>query len=439
VIESLHLKRFKNFQDATLTLGPLTILIGANASGKSNIRDAFLFLHGIGRGYNLAEILGEKYIGGERAWSGIRGGLREVAYLGSDSFELGFHSALSSKASPARPYREYRIEVSVGIEGAKPPRIISESLWGLGSIVRRESADTFEVGFKTLSKLYKNSIFVSLYPSKLGAKKNPTARPYSYHAPVVFQVAVDDEADSKGGRAFSRMIVQELESFRFLDLSPAQMRVPSLLGLTTLGDRGENLSSVLAAICEDPAQKEVLLAWVRKLTPMDVDDLRFDQDAAGRILLRLVEKDGRSVSALSASDGTLRFLAILAAIFGPEPASFYFIEELENGIHPTRLGLLVDLIEHQAKRRNIQIVATSHSPQLLQFLSEESLEHASLVYRLPDHPDGRIKRIVDIPEARRVIREQPVWVLHASSWFEDALDLTEDADAEPVAGNQPSS
>ena len=41
MIKSLHLKRFKNFQDATLTLGPLTILIGANASGKSNIRDAF--------------------------------------------------------------------------------------------------------------------------------------------------------------------------------------------------------------------------------------------------------------------------------------------------------------------------------------------------------------------------------------------------------------
>ena len=83
MIESLHLKRFKNFQDATLKLGPLTVLIGANASGKSNIRDAFLFLHGIGRGYTLAEILGEKYVGGERVWSGIRGGKREVAYLGS--------------------------------------------------------------------------------------------------------------------------------------------------------------------------------------------------------------------------------------------------------------------------------------------------------------------------------------------------------------------
>ena len=88
MIESIHLKRFKNFQDATLKLGPLTILIGANAAGKSNLRDAFLFLHGIGRGYTLAEILGEKYVGGERVWSGTRGGVREVAYLGSDSFEL---------------------------------------------------------------------------------------------------------------------------------------------------------------------------------------------------------------------------------------------------------------------------------------------------------------------------------------------------------------
>ena len=97
-------------------------------------------------------------------------------------------------------------------------------------------------------------------------------------------------------------------------------------------------------------------------TPMDVNDVLLDADPAGRISLRLVEKGGQSSSAVSASDGTLRFLAILAALFGPEPASFYFIEELENGIHPTRLSLLVDLIEHQSKRHGVQIVATSHSP-----------------------------------------------------------------------------
>jgi AAA15 family ATPase/GTPase len=56
MFKSLRLERFKNFKDAELTLGPLTVLIGANASSKSNIRDAFRFLHGIARGYNLTEI-----------------------------------------------------------------------------------------------------------------------------------------------------------------------------------------------------------------------------------------------------------------------------------------------------------------------------------------------------------------------------------------------
>ena len=170
---------------------------------------------------------------------------------------------------------------------------------------------------------------------------------------------------------------------------------------------------------------------------MDVDDLSFTEDAAGRILLYIHESGGQIVSAMSASDGTLRFLAILAALFGPNPASFYFIEELENGIHPTRLSLLVELIENQTRRRGIQVVATTHSPQLLQFLSENSLEDAALVYRLPDQPDARIKRVLEIPNARRVIREQPVSLLHASSWFEDVLYFAEDGKPRTVSKEQP--
>ncbi len=60
MLTKITFKGFKNFKDTSLELGPLTLLVGANASGKSNIRDAFRFLHGIARGYNLAEIMGEK-------------------------------------------------------------------------------------------------------------------------------------------------------------------------------------------------------------------------------------------------------------------------------------------------------------------------------------------------------------------------------------------
>jgi len=398
VIESIHLKRFKNFQDATLKLGPLTILIGANAAGKSNLRDAFLFLHGIGRGYSLAEIFGENYVGGERVWSGTRGGVREVAYLGSDSFELSVELRLPPENRELPPV-EYQIEVSVAGPAAKAPCVVQESLryplrFGINIHAKGQS------GFRTNGQedSRNGNLSVSLFPQRGTKAKNPKA--YPANEPILTQVSQEDETSSREARALSRFVLHELRGFRFLDLSPAQMRIPSQPGQTVLGDQGENLSSVLAAACADASRKEVLLEWVRKLTPMDVDDLLFDQDAAGRILLRLKEKNGRNISALSASDGTLRFIGILAALFGPTPASFYFIEELENGIHPTRLSLLVDLIESQTKRRGIQVVATSHSPQLLQFLSQESLEQASLVYRLPDHPDAEIKHIVDIPNAQ---------------------------------------
>ena len=435
MIESVHLKRFKNFQDATLKLGPLTILIGANAAGKSNLRDAFLFLHGIGRGYTLAEILGEKFAGGERVWRGTRGGIREVAYLGSHSFELIVELRLPKEFGTAAPV-VYQIGVSVTEPAGKAPRIVNESLYYPHHLGRRVHAKG-ETGFRINGSKATGTeeLSISSFPQR-GTKQKSSSN-YPSTMPILFQVSEDVERNRREARVLSRSVLYEFRGFRFLDLSPSQMQIPSHPGQTTLGDQGENLSSVLFAACADASKKQVLLEWVRKLTPMDVDDLRFDEDAAGRLLLRLVEKGGRSVSALSASDGTLRFLAILAALFGPEPASLYFIEEIENGIHPTRLGLLVDLIEHQTKRLGIQIVATSHSPQLLQVLSEESMKNCSLVYRLHDHPDAKIKPILEIPNARRVIEEQPVWVLHASSWFEDVMNLTEDVGPQPTDGNQP--
>jgi len=62
---------------------------------------------------------------------------------------------------------------------------------------------------------------------------------------------------------------------------------------------------------------------------------------------------------------------MIAAMLGTKPARFYFFEELENGIHPTRLYLLLQLIEQKVTGGKIQVVATSHSPQLLGFPERE--------------------------------------------------------------------
>ena len=66
-----------------------TVIVGANASGKSNLRDAFRFLHGIGRGYALGETIGGKYgAGGQPEWAPIRGAAGEIIRFGRPALRL---------------------------------------------------------------------------------------------------------------------------------------------------------------------------------------------------------------------------------------------------------------------------------------------------------------------------------------------------------------
>jgi AAA15 family ATPase/GTPase len=162
---------------------------------------------------------------------------------------------------------------------------------------------------------------------------------------------------------------------------------------------------------------------------MDAVDFEFPSDFTGKILLVLVEANGQKTSAYSASDGTLRFLAIIAALLGSEPAQFYFFEELENGIHPTHLRLLLELIERKVGNSNIQVITTTHSPQLLRLLNPQSREYASLLYRLPDRSDAQIKRIMDIPDIQRILAQGDLAELHESGWLEDIVYFMEDKES----------
>ncbi|MBR8839212.1 MAG: AAA family ATPase [Stigonema ocellatum SAG 48.90 = DSM 106950] len=422
MLNKLRLERFKNFKDAELILGPLTLLVGTNASGKSNIRDAFRFLHGISRSYKLAEIIGEKYVeGGVLQWRGIRGGTREIAFQGEKTFAL--EASFTVKKNFSEQGVTYRIEVDLGTD-SQAPSLIRERL-----TIGGQDESFFEA--QSTSEQGKKNLIVNV----LGSQVTNRPIPFSHQQPIISQLAelatdipINDKSYVSGIsiRGVAKATLQAFSSMRFLDLSPDAMRFPSLPGQTILGDRGENLSSVLQEICSNSALKQALLQWVKELTPMDAMDFEFPADFTGKILLTLIEENGQKTSAFSASDGTLRFLAMIAALLGPEPGQFYFFEELDNGIHPTRLNLLVQLIERKVSDGTIQMVATTHSPQLLRLLSPQSLEYASLTYRLSDRPDAKIKRILDIPEARRVINEQDLARLHESGWLEDAVEFLEE-------------
>jgi predicted ATPase len=373
-------------------------------------------VHGMSRGYTLAEIIGEKYVeGGVLQWKGIRGGTREVAYAGEDSF------ALTTQLREDGVRLTHEIEVAVGSRRSGP-RVAQESLHR-GSRVVYDSHNTDDPPEQEGHPY----IFVRLRRDEINRKHGKRLR-FLDNQPVLSQFPRHREA-RKEYRSDAVAFSDALESMRFLDLSPEAMKAPSIPGQVVLGDRGENLSSVLQAICESEETKRAVAEWIRELTPLDVVDFEFVPDQTGRILLNLIESGGQRTSAYSASDGTLRFLAMIAALMGPDSAKFYFLEEIDNGIHPTRLYLLLQLIEQRAKDGNVQIVTTTHSPQLLGMLSETAREHASLVYRLEGSSEARIRRILDIPEAKQVLEEQNLSRLHESGWLEDAVSFAESAEA----------
>ncbi|WP_218080607.1 AAA family ATPase [Anthocerotibacter panamensis] len=393
MLTRLKLENFKNFENAELALGPLAILVGANAAGKSNIKDALQFLHGVALGYSISDVFGEKYVGGTLQWKGIRGGPHEVGFRGATVFALEVGSIQSYEGIEFQVDYKIEVEASVGLA-----RILSECLLINGEIRQR------------LRGTYTTANFFDEYTFK------------RYINPLTGEVFKDSR--SATWEIFKGMIF-DLQSMRFLDFDPTVMRNPTIPGQIVLGDRGENLSSVLQAICEDLELKRSVISWIQALTPMDAQDLEFPTDFTGKVLLRLVEGNGQKTTAFNASDGTLRFLGMIATLFGPEPLKILFIEELENGIHPSRLYLLLQLIEKSIAKFGTQIIATTHSPQLLLFLSKKALEHTSLVYRLEHRPDAQITRIMDLPHAREVLEQQDIARLFGSSWFEDVVTFAQ--------------
>ena len=162
---------------------------------------------------------------------------------------------------------------------------------------------------------------------------------------------------------------------------------------------------------------------------MDVEGFEFPRDPSGRVYLVICEKDGREVSAYSASDGTLRFLATLAVLLGDDPHGLYFFEEIDTGIHPARQWLLLELIEKQATKRDIQVITTSHSPDFLTFINDSTFEDMSVVCRLEDSQDAIIRQVAELPNAKKLRTSQGgLGRLLASRWMETALAFTEDYD-----------
>ena len=412
MITSVRMVNFKNFADETLKVGPFTVIVGANASGKSNIRDAFRFLHGIGRGYTLAEILGGRYgPGGQMEWEGIRGAPNQIGRLDPE-FSI--------------PAATFSVDVQVEQEG-REKLLYSIALWfdafgPNGFTVSKEKLSAEQGPIYTIdpegSEYFENLMWVqpgngSGMPISL-SRFQPALSQLFLRYDEIYEEHLSDPG-----------LLPVCQKMRFLELLPNRMREPSIPGASMLGDNGENLPSVLEAICTESTRERNLMSWLLELTPMDVKDFDFPRDPSGRVHLHIVERNGRKVSAYSASDGTLRFLGILAALLSPNEGGLYFFEEIDNGIHPNRLWLLMDFIERQTSKGNVQVITTTHSPALLSWMSDKTFENTSVVYRDQYWADSVIRPIADLYNLRELRKSVTLGELHTEGWIEQAMKASE--------------
>ena len=210
------------------------------------------------------------------------------------------------------------------------------------------------------------------------------------------------------------------------NIQPVEPELPMLRAYSKvaevqrMGDRGENFAALVQAISKDRKAKEAYLSWLRQLRPEEIDDVGVRPGAMGEPLFVLRE-NGREFPAAVLSDGTLRFAALAAAFFQPDMPDLMTIEEIENGIHSSRARLLLELLRSQAEAAKTQVVATTHSAAVLDWLREEDYRTTFVCKRDEETGESRICALADVPHFIDVVKKTPVSELLSEGWLEAAL------------------
>lgn len=380
MITEIEIEGFKSFERVRLKLGGLNLFIGANGTGKSNFFDALRVLQGIGYGFTVDEIFnGKPKSSASEVWEGIRGG------SGKASFVHRGHAAAEE--------RRIRLRVQVGNPSTYPFLYTVELLPSRASLV----SESLEVGSRTLLNVEHPLPKTSLLQTA-GSIRFEKGRMLAHHE-----------------------FIGLLRDVQRVEPLPSILRQYSQSSATKrMGEHGENFAALIKSILGDETLKSAFLSWLRQLTPLELDDVTVLEGALGEPLFAFLEGDN-ILPAPILSDGTLRFAAITAAFFQPDMPGIITLEEIENGIHPSRLRLLLELLKSQSGGSGPQVFATTHSPVVLAWLDEKDYETTFLCKRDEETGASIITPLSEIPHLIDLVRKQPIGELFTEGWLEGAF------------------
>ncbi|MGD0091768.1 MAG: AAA family ATPase [Planctomycetota bacterium] len=408
MIEQISIRNFKSLAKVDLKLGRLNLFIGTNASGKSNFLDALRVLQGIGYGFTFNEILdGKPKSAASEVWEPIRGGSAMAGFSGTGrEKDIVFHVSVRSEPKDKPWNWDYCISFAAP-EGQLRVEYLEADTTTIYSSAEVENCRT-------------HPYFTVRYYK--GQKGRQPHLDFEKNKPVLGQMARGGNGKwTKSHAESAERVARELVNMQRIDPSPLSLRGYSQAQtIPRMGERGENFAALIKTICADEKAKSAYLSWLKELRPAEVDDVGTLSGAVGEPMFMLKE-GGQQYPAPVLSDGTLRFAAITAAFFQPDMPGILTIEEVENGIHASRLRLLVEMLRSRAAAGQTQIIATTHSPIVLAWLKPE--EYATTFFCKRDEATGESKicPLTEIPHFMEVVQKQPISDLFAEGWLETAL------------------
>jgi predicted ATPase len=404
----LHVENFRSLHDVTVPLGPLTVLVGANGTGKTNVLKVFDFLADIIR-TDLQPALD------------ARGGFDEVAFWGGTkpptTMRIQLKATWTSNSTPNAP-DEYGL--TIRRRALPAPRDGSRDRNREAYTLSREESFQFKRTKGRGRRITITGEHARVVDRRAG--KDQDSGSFGIHKLSSGLSTLPRLGSADGGDEVTR-VADRLSSFRVFDVDVAAARMPSRLratDLTSLSPHAENLAAFLIHLSGRETVWENLVQDARTVLPQ-LEDIEFEEagGAGDRLTVVLRERGLRRLTPLAdASYGTVRLLGLLALLYDPSPPAFTCVEEIDHGLHPQALELVVQRLREASE--NTQLIVATHSPALVDRLRPEEF-----VVCDRDMHGASIIPALTVDEVRAIVEEsgdQPLGEL----WFSGVLggDLT---------------
>jgi len=411
MIKELKLTNWKSFEEATLYIDPLTILIGTNASGKSNTLDALLFLQRAASGVGIFQA-----INGDVNLAPIRGGMEWVCRKPSKDFSL--EVILGSDSDN----HDYRYELTVQVNGAKA-EVAREELTLLKFLPRSKSARESRLFYTQSQETTAPGIPAYFTTGTKGPGKRIDVN--RSHIVLAQSDALNLRKEVQEG---VKQVLNQLQQIFVFDPIPSHMRDYKPFSEKLQAD-GSNIAGVLAALDETRKKEveETLAEYLKALPERDIQRIwtepvgKFQTDAMLYCEEGWTGTPSHTVDARGMSDGTLRYLAIVTAMLTRQPGSLLVIEEVDNGLHPSRAHVLVEMLRKLGNERGIDVIVTTHNPALLDAAGARMVPFITVAHR--DNATGAslLMQLEDIEQLPKLMASGSLGQLSAGGRIEAAI------------------